>query len=1038
MRLKAVATLSVLFVSMFITNSIEADQPEAEDASGLDTHLANDTIAKSEVSRKKEEKSCGQGARPMRVAVRHIEPNGIGYNQGYTTAEGFFSFDNGWDQWALFLDGRIHVFNNGEPALNAGLGARYLTNSRVWGANAYYDYRKTSRYHYNQVTAGLESLGEVWDFRLNGYAPVGRWTSPHYDLAFAYFRGHNAILRQKYEYALGGLNAEAAAHVDKWKHFPLYFAAGPYYLNGRGGTAWGGQARASVQMYDYVKIEGNVSYDHLFGWIGQGQLALSFSFGKEKELKNSSNRCSMTPLLSERMVQPVDRFEIIPVDHNTDHLAAINPLTGEPYYFAFVDNLSSSLGTYESPYATLSDAETNSGPHDIIYIFPGNGTATGMNSGIELQNYQRLWGSGVAQSLPTTNGLVTIAAQSNSIFNGVVISPSIANTTPGNVITVADNNEISGLFIQNQSTYSCISASDNSNLSVLHSTLAAANAAGDYGIDASGLTGALTVSNCIINQKINNVILTNTEGNLNVIVSNCAIDNSTTTSTPAIGWTLSNAAQGTLTIENSSFASVADAVDITLSDTSSITTAVKSNQITSSGNGFYINSTSGSTDIALVFQNNTITAYDIPVNIQQTGTFSGDFTGNNMFSSDDYAFELTMGSDSSDATLVMSQNSWISADEYVMYIDQSGGNLTATLTDNTLSATDEEYALYAYQRGSAGSQTFNLYKNTINGYAALYFQPSVGTQTLNIIDNTLTGYEYPIYYDQSDTNTVTATINDNVMYSLYDEACIYWSASGASTQLSATGNALTGEYGLYLDQDSTGTSTVSFNENSALCYYSAYITISDGTANLSMTDNDFNALESVYIDQTGGTTTISITDNSLIASGPNSIFHSVSGGTSTLTVSGNSIVAGGSADNAAIVLSYSGGGIIADTTVSNNTLSCPTGALLGTFGVGTYDVTISDNTVVTGGGMSLTADETSATTLYVEGNQFSALSSTPVAILAQNTASICMHLNDNTAYPISGAYTLTNSGTGTFTLNPTTGNIGQIVESGTITPGTCP
>ena len=32
----------------------------------------------------------------MRVTARHIESNGIGYNQGYTTLEGFFSPMSPW------------------------------------------------------------------------------------------------------------------------------------------------------------------------------------------------------------------------------------------------------------------------------------------------------------------------------------------------------------------------------------------------------------------------------------------------------------------------------------------------------------------------------------------------------------------------------------------------------------------------------------------------------------------------------------------------------------------------------------------------------------------------------------------------------------------------------------------------------------------------------------------------------------------------------------------------------------------------------
>jgi hypothetical protein len=139
--------------------------------------LLTSALFSLQAEKEKNRSECREGGRPFRVAVRHIEPNGIGYRQGYTTAEGFFPLYDNWDKWVFFLDARGHVFNNGQPAVNAGLGGRYLTTSRVWGLNAYYDYRKTSRFHYNQVGGGFESLGAVWDFRVNGYAPVGKWTT---------------------------------------------------------------------------------------------------------------------------------------------------------------------------------------------------------------------------------------------------------------------------------------------------------------------------------------------------------------------------------------------------------------------------------------------------------------------------------------------------------------------------------------------------------------------------------------------------------------------------------------------------------------------------------------------------------------------------------------------------------------------------------------------------------------------------------------------------------------------------------------------
>ncbi len=143
---------------------------------------------------------CGQAKRPNRVTARHIEPNGIGYNQGYTTLEGFFSPIHPFgenNQWLPFLDLRGHVFNSGRLAANAGVGLRYIGQRAVFGINGYYDYRNTKRQHYNQVAAGLEAIGKVWDFRINGYLPVGKKTSRYYHTRFEEFSGHSLILSQK-------------------------------------------------------------------------------------------------------------------------------------------------------------------------------------------------------------------------------------------------------------------------------------------------------------------------------------------------------------------------------------------------------------------------------------------------------------------------------------------------------------------------------------------------------------------------------------------------------------------------------------------------------------------------------------------------------------------------------------------------------------------------------------------------------------------------------------------------------------------------
>jgi len=389
-----------------------------------------------------EEVEQQQTVQPMRIVGRHIDPGGIGYGEGYTTLEGFFSPTRPFGgDWVPFLDLRGHLFNDGKPAVNAGTGVRYISCSRVWGINAYYDYRKTNRQHYNQVAAGLESLGKVWDFRINGYLPVGGKSSPFWGHHFDHFKDNYAYLSGKKEFALKGANAEAAAHINITKNVDFTVASGPYYLTGHGATAWGGEARVEFDLFDYCRLEGFTSYDSNFRWTGQGQFSIVIPFGRKRKIQKKSCQSWSTALaLAKRSVQPINRFEIIPVDRKKTKSKAIDPSTGKPYVFWFVNNTSHSKGTFESPFPTLIAAQNASGPNDVIYVFPGDGTSAGMDAGIVLKKNQRLYGAGLGYTLPTATGKMSIPPQAVGL-------PKLRASLGSPVVTVADNNIISGLHI---------------------------------------------------------------------------------------------------------------------------------------------------------------------------------------------------------------------------------------------------------------------------------------------------------------------------------------------------------------------------------------------------------------------------------------------------------------------------------------------------------------------------------------------------------------------------------------------------------------
>jgi hypothetical protein len=431
---------------------------------------------------------CQQTARPFRISARHIEGGGIGYTQGYTSLDLFFS--HLWNQSLPFLDLRGHVFNNGRFAANAGLGYRHLWKQYIFGANAYYDYRNTNRYHYNQVSAGFEVLARRWDLRINGYLPVGPTHTGWYRSDFAGFQGHYLFVRQKQEFSMRGLNAEAGAYSDRFRSFWCYGGIGPYYYEGKGKNAYGGRARFNVNYGPYVTMEVSGSYDNVFHGIVQGQFALNVPFGPRGRRKTESipDWCA----LRERLVQPVQREEIVVVDHRYRKSVAIDPATGLPYYFIFVNNTSSSLGTFESPYPTLDQALAVSNPNDIIYIFTGDGTATGLttSTGYTLLDNQQLLGSGMNYTFPTTAGdVVVLPLQAGQ--------PALLLSIGGVLITPGNNATIAGLFLQaNGEPAQCILKSGSmTDLKIVGNLIEPIGTNTSVGVVAGHIQGTFTFEN---------------------------------------------------------------------------------------------------------------------------------------------------------------------------------------------------------------------------------------------------------------------------------------------------------------------------------------------------------------------------------------------------------------------------------------------------------------------------------------------------------------------------------------------------------------
>lgn len=693
-----------------------------------------------------QKETCPDGKQHYRTTIRHIESGGIGYNEGYTTLEAFFASDP--SRWGVtpFLDARGHVFNNGKWATNVGLGMRSLLGSRAYGINAYYDYRHASQLHANQIGVGFETLGQFFDFRLNGYFPVGSKVSSAYGTTFGKFSGHHLLLSQKYQSAMKGADAEFGFHFGKSKSFDFYTAAGPYYFRGeKTRSTWGGKARIAGSYKEFLTLEISDSYDRTFHNKFQGQLSLTYSFGPKSKIKKQERTCHEAAILSDRMTQPVGRQEIIVIDNVRKNVPAIDPATGLPYIFVFVNNTSHSQGTYESPYPTFAEAQSTSSPNNIIYVFPGDGTTKGMDSGITLKANQKLWGSGAGHSLLTTKGIISIPAQTSTL-------PTITNTnvdTEGNAITLATNNAVSGFMITSPLN-DAIFGANAQNLEVTSCTFTNTTT---FPIEATFLSDAsVSITN---NQFLNNVngISLTLNGTSTVLCSDNQFTGQTSVSNVPIEISAFNNGLKAQIKNNIFDGNTTGSIRLGLTDVASAELNVLNNAFTNNGTG--AQSSLGSNFV--IISNGTISDCSI---VLQGNTFTGN-TSNALYLHTSGAYTVLRATISENTML----NNGGSA---VVFAAPVSDTLTLSATNNTIIGVNDN-GMAVIATGSTGSGTITLSNNTIkdiqNASNGIAINQDFSTLNLMLLNNVIDNCEGTgiLSYAPTGINFLTLTASGNTV-----------------------------------------------------------------------------------------------------------------------------------------------------------------------------------------------------------------------------------------------------------------------------------
>ena len=226
-----------------------------------------------------------------RIAVKHIEERGVGYDTGYSSLDGYLMPN--WNRKFLpFANARGHIFNNGKWASNVGIGGRFAPGDNwVYGINTYYDFRSATTLRGHQIGVGLEALSKLIDVRVNGYIPVAL---KHRASPFRFNKfidnpfGAGSFIRLKRNVVMdfASIFSEVGCSlVPSISPIDVYFAVGPYYLveekfsSVKCGGTWGAHGRLSMRVYDGIEIGAKSSYDKEFKGIIQGYALFSYPFG---------------------------------------------------------------------------------------------------------------------------------------------------------------------------------------------------------------------------------------------------------------------------------------------------------------------------------------------------------------------------------------------------------------------------------------------------------------------------------------------------------------------------------------------------------------------------------------------------------------------------------------------------------------------------------------------------------------------------------------------------------------------------------------
>lgn len=459
----------------------------------------------------------------------------------------------------LVQDARTLVFGNLRTRFdnkngyegNLGIGMRRMVEDG-WnlGAYGYWDHRRSSNGNFfDQATLGAEALGRDWEFRANGYVPVGTraYTLGSDSVAALSGASVQVTTTTREERALKGYDLEAGWRVpifDSEGAQQLRLYAGSYRFADAGLKVEGPRLRAELVLQDLPRfgkgaalfLGAEAQHDSPRGHQNFLSVRLRIPLGKETE----TTPARLLTAQQRRMTAPVVRdVDIVAQSRVVSTLVETGSASGGQA-ITVINSATTSGGGLQ---AALNGAGINS---TVVLTGTFNTTAR-----ISMSAGQTIIGGG-ALSVQTPSGHTATLN-----LSGATIATAAGSAQSS--LLMANNSTISGMTITN--TY---------------------NAAGANGVDAQARTGASIINSVISVNSTSGVYAIDARGTNLVIRGNTITANATTFGASGIY------AQGAnnITVAGNTFESITTNVSkyaVAGDNTTSINSAASTGNVSISG-----------------------------------------------------------------------------------------------------------------------------------------------------------------------------------------------------------------------------------------------------------------------------------------------------------------------------------------------------------------------------------------------------------------------------------------------------------------------